>query len=111
VHAAIKEIAIRYLQVSGAFDKEVVLRESSFSTMAASIRRDFILAAIQAEPRYQVFPVSARFFHRRSKLHNPQGYVVEIMPGSCLTMGKGNKTAGYATVEVRNGRSPLSTWR
>jgi hypothetical protein len=34
VHAAIKEIAIRYLQVSGAFDKEVVLRESSFSTMA-----------------------------------------------------------------------------
>jgi hypothetical protein len=103
VHTAIKEECLARLRAVGAFSKDDVLEITRMEAVADSIRWDYLRDLIADELKTKLLPVAARFFHQKSSKHNPNGWTLDANPGAFLATGWGKKTAGFVSVELKNG--------
>lgn len=98
VHTAVLDACSERLSDHGWFEKEEVVNSLNFEAVSDSIRWDYIMDFLRTEEGGEFVPLAARFFKRHKhseRVDHPERFIAT---------GHGKKTAGYANVELDNGR-------
>lgn len=96
VHQAVTERAGALLARNGCFRKDKVLSDINLSTMAESIRWDYIRLFLEEDQGCELVPVAETYFKKHTMAEE------FLSPEKFIASGHGKKTAGFCAVNEYN---------
>lgn len=101
-HKIIEAHCAAQIEQKGAFECKGVLKDTKLQGFARAVRWNPLRSMLEEDYGISLIPLPVRFFHQKSKKHNPKGWTLKNKPGAFLATGNGKKTAGYASIDDRN---------